>query len=86
MPANTDEEGHQIKLDLSFMEPVASTSTSIENPMELSDTEDLISLHPGEDESFSLPDKTDVQAALEFSDIGDSDAEELLDQLAEAYD
>ena len=63
--------------------------------MELSDIEDLISLHPGEDESFSLPDNTPIQAALDFSDIstddfeedlGESDAEELLDQLAEAYD
>ena len=60
-------------------EPVASTSFFIETPMELSDTEDLISLHPGEDERFSLPNKTDVQAAPEFSDIGDSDVEELLD-------
>ena len=68
------------------VEPIASTSTSMGTPMELSDTEDLSSLHPGEDESFILPDKTDVQAAPEFSDIGDSDAEELLDQLAEAYD
>ena len=67
-------------------EPVASTSFFIETPMELSDTEDLISIHPGEDERFSLPNKTDVQAAPEFSDIGDSDAEELYDQLAEAYD
>ena len=75
-------------------EPVAS-STSIETPMELSDTEDLISLHPGEDESFSLRDNTPIQAAPDFSDIstavfeedlGESDAEELLDQLAEAYD
>ena len=75
-------------------EPVAS-STSIETPMELSDTEDLISLHPGEDESFSLPDNTPIQAAPDFSeiwtadfeeDLGESDAVELLDQLVEAYD
>ena len=56
-------------------EPVDSTSTSIETPMELSDTEDLISLLSGEDESFGLPDNSHIQAAPDFSDISTADFE-----------
>ena len=75
--------------------PTASASSAMETPMDFSDTEDLISLHPGEDESFNLPDKTHTQADPDFSDIstadfeedlGESYVEELLDQLADAYD
>ena len=44
--------------------------------MDFTDTEDLISLHRGEDESFSLPDNTHIQAAPDFSDISTADFEE----------
>ena len=60
-------------------------------------TDDLISLHPGDEESLSLPDVTlggYIRASQDFSDgsavdlddLGRSDVEEMLNKLADAYD
>lgn len=75
--------------------PFEST-TDVNQPIDVS-IEDLISLHPGDEEQLGSPDEThggDIQASQDLSDIstvdfdelGESDSEDMLHKLAEAYD
>ena len=78
-------------------EPVPFESTTdVNQPIDVS-IEDLISLHPGDEEQLGSPDEThggDIQASQDLSDIstvdfdefGESNSEDMLHKLAEAYD
>ena len=78
-------------------EPVPFESTSdVNQPIDFS-ADDLLSLHPGDEEQLGSPDETlggDIQASqglsdiptVEFDELGESDSKDMLHKLAEAYD
>ena len=76
--------------------PGPERPAATETPMEVyAVMNDTLSLHQGDDEQLSLPDVTlggDIRASQDMSDVsnidldGESDAEDMLNTLAEAYD